>query len=211
MSVELKLTTSKPAQFYLRAARSFLEGVPEKDDKPAKPPVDTVTLTALGNAISAAVFTAGSLEKEGLAEISSVKTKWTAVTGPAKRSPNITVVLKRKTAVTELSGDLSVTNEATAPIAGQKPGTSGLRKKTKEFMGKNYLENFVQATFDALRSSGSQIEGGTMVVSGDGRFYNKEAVQVIIKMGVANGVKTFWVGNDGLLSKIGRASCRERV
>lgn len=200
MSVELKLTTSKPAQFYLRAARSFLEGVPEKDDKPAKPPVDTVTLTALGNAISAAVFTAGSLEKEGLAEISSVKTKWTAVTGPAKRSPNITVVLKRKTAVTELSGDLSVTNEATAPIAGQKPGTSGLRKKTKEFMGKNYLENFVQATFDALRSSGSQIEGGTMVVSGDGRFYNKEAVQVIIKMGVANGVKTFWVGNDGLLS-----------
>jgi len=109
--------------------------------------------------------------------------------------------IKRKMAeVTAMAGDLAVTSEATAPIEGQKPGTSGLRKKTKVFMGKNYLENFTQATFDALKATGVKIEGGTLVVSGDGRYYNKDAIQIIIKMAVANGVKTVWVGSDGLLS-----------
>jgi len=200
MAVELRLTTSKPASFYLRAARSFLEGVPAKDDKPAKPPVDTVTLTALGNAISVACFIGGTLEKESLATIASVRTKWTPVAGPMKHTPNITVVLKRKAAEKALSGSLTATTESTSPIAGQKPGTSGLRKKTKEFMGKNYLENFVQSTFDALKATGVPVEGGTMVVSGDGRFYNKDAIQIITKMAVANGVKAIWIGKDGLLS-----------
>lgn len=200
MSVELRLTTAKPAFFYVRAARSFLEGVPEKDDKPAKPPVDTVTLSALGNAISAATYVAGVLEKEGLAKIASIKTRWSAVSGPMKHSPHLTIVLKRTAGETALKGDLTVSTEATSPIAGQKPGTSGLRKKTKEFMGKNYLENFVQSTFDALKKSGVQVEGGTMAVSGDGRYYNKDAIQVIMKMAVGNGVKTLWVGQDGLLS-----------
>eukprot|EP00428_Durinskia_dybowskii_P000774 CAMPEP_0170295168 /NCGR_PEP_ID=MMETSP0116_2-20130129/47707_1 /TAXON_ID=400756 /ORGANISM="Durinskia baltica, Strain CSIRO CS-38" /LENGTH=613 /DNA_ID=CAMNT_0010546717 /DNA_START=62 /DNA_END=1903 /DNA_ORIENTATION=- len=94
----------------------------------------------------------------------------------------------------------AVTTEPTTPIDGQKPGTSGLRKKTKVFMQKNYLNNFVQATFDALKSDGVTVEGGTLVVSGDGRYWNKVAIQVIIKMAVANGVKTVWVGQDGLLS-----------
>jgi phosphoglucomutase len=200
MSVELKLTTQKPANFYTRAARSFLEGVPEKDGKPAKPPVDTVTLTALGNAINAAVSVATTLEKEGLVVITSVRTKFTAVVGPIKRSPNMTVVLKRKGAIKPMSGSLAVTTEATSPIEGQKPGTSGLRKKTKVFMQKNYLNNFVQAVFDALKADNVAIEGGTLVVSGDGRFWNKDATQIIIKMAVANGVKTVWVGQDGLLS-----------
>lgn len=200
MAVELRLTTSKPASFYLRAARSFLEGVPAKDDKAAKPPVDTVTLTALGNAISVACFIGGTLEKEGLATIASVRTKWTSVAGPMKHTPNITVVLKRKAAEKALSGSLAVTNESTSPIEGQKPGTSGLRKKTKVFMGKNYLENFVQSTFDALKATGVPVEGGTIVIGGDGRYFNKDATQLIAKMSVANGVKTIWMGNDALLS-----------
>jgi len=200
MSVELKLTTQKPPSFYTRAAKSFLEGVPEKDGKPAKPPVDTVTLTALGNAINAAVMVATTLEKEELVEVTSIKTKFTSVVGPIKRSPNMTIVLKRKGAIKKLSGDFKVTNQATSPIEGQKPGTSGLRKKTKVFMEKNYLNNFVQAVFDALKSDNVPIEGGTLVVSGDGRYWNKTAIQTIIKMAVANGVKTVWVGQDGLLS-----------
>lgn len=209
MSVELKLTTQKPAQFFFRAAKSFLEGVEAKDDKPAKSAVDTVTLSSLGNAISAATSVAATLEKEGLAEIVSVRTKWVAVSGPGKRSTsstagkrsaNLTVVLKRAGAVTKLPGDLTVTTETTAPIEGQKPGTSGLRKKTKVFMEKNYLNNFIQSTFDALAGSGVPLDGSTLVVGGDGRFYNKEAIQVILKIAVANGVKTIWVAHEGLLS-----------
>lgn len=89
---------------------------------------------------------------------------------------------------------------ATKAIEGQKPGTSGLRKKTKVFMGENYLQNFVQSVFDALVEEKVPIKGGTLVVSGDGRFYNDVAVQVIIKMAAAAGVGRVWCGTDGLLS-----------
>lgn len=87
-----------------------------------------------------------------------------------------------------------------APIAGQKPGTSGLRKKVKEFMTDHYLNNFVQSTFDAVKETGTDVSQGSLVIGGDGRYFNPEAIQTIIKMGVANGVKRFWVGQDGLLS-----------
>jgi len=97
-------------------------------------------------------------------------------------------------------GPLKPTVVASAPIAGQKPGTSGLRKKTKEFMEPNYLNNFVQAAFDAVISSGTDLSQGSLVIGGDGRYFNKEAIQTIVKMGVANGVKRFWIGKDGLLS-----------
>jgi phosphoglucomutase len=108
-------------------------------------------------------------------------------------------------------GSLNVSTIKTQPIAGQKPGTSGLRKKTKEFMGENYLNNFVQAAFDAVKASGTNVSEGSLVVGGDGRYFNTEAIQTIIKMGVANGVKRFWIGKDGLLSTPG-VSCiiRER-
>ena len=89
---------------------------------------------------------------------------------------------------------------ATAPIDGQKPGTSGLRKKTKVFMGEHYLENFCASVFDALIATGTKVEGSTLCVSGDGRFHNKTAIQVIIKMAAAYGVKSVWCGTDGLLS-----------
>jgi phosphoglucomutase len=87
---------------------------------------------------------------------------------------------------------------ATAPFDGQKPGTSGLRKKTKQFMEGLYLHNFVQATFDSLPAEG--VRGSTIVVSGDGRYYTPEAIQIITKIAAANGVARVWIGENGLLS-----------
>lgn len=97
-------------------------------------------------------------------------------------------------------GKLKATAVQTAPIAGQKPGTSGLRKKVKEFMTENYLNNFVQAAFDAIKATGTDVTHGSLVIGGDGRYFNEEAIQIIIKMGVANGVRRFWIGQNGLLS-----------
>lgn len=90
----------------------------------------------------------------------------------------------------------------TEPHEGQKPGTSGLRKKTRVFMQPNYLENFVQSVFDVLKEQGGDNfhQGLALVVSGDGRYHNKVAIQTIIKMAVANGVSKIWVGTNGLLS-----------
>lgn len=83
-----------------------------------------------------------------------------------------------------------------APIEGQKPGTSGLRKKTRVFIQPHYLENFIQSTFDAIGGVG----GKTLVVGGDGRFFNAPAIQIIIKMACANDAAGIIVGRDGLLS-----------
>jgi len=108
-------------------------------------------------------------------------------------------------------GQLKPTVVKSGPIEGQKPGTSGLRKKTKEFMSENYLNNFVQAVFDAVVAGGTDLSEGTLVISGDGRYYNDVAIQTIIAMGVANGVKRFWIGEDGLLSTPAvSATIRER-
>eukprot|EP00744_Colponema_vietnamica_P003892 GILI01005900.1.p2 GENE.GILI01005900.1~~GILI01005900.1.p2 ORF type:complete len:570 (-),score=236.87 GILI01005900.1:144-1853(-) len=86
----------------------------------------------------------------------------------------------------------------TTPFEGQKPGTSGLRKKVTVFKNGHYLHNFVQSIFNVLPAN--ELAGSTLVVSGDGRYYNKEAIQIIIKMAAANGVGRIWVGKDGLLS-----------
>ncbi|KAL7260282.1 hypothetical protein ACSBR1_006035 [Camellia fascicularis] len=103
-----------------------------------------------------------------------------------------------------------VSRVATTPIDGQKPGTSGLRKKVKVFMQPHYLHNFVQSTFNAL--SADKVRGTTLVVSGDGRYYSKDAIQIIIKMSAANGVRRVWVGQNGLLSTPAvSAVVRERV
>lgn len=104
----------------------------------------------------------------------------------------------------------NVSRVETKPYDGQKPGTSGLRKKVKVFTQPHYLENFVQASFNALTAE--KIKGKTLVVSGDGRYYSKEAIQIIIKMSAANGVKCIWVGQNGLLSTPAvSAVIRERV
>ncbi|KAF5362470.1 hypothetical protein D9756_002305 [Leucocoprinus leucothites] len=83
----------------------------------------------------------------------------------------------------------------TKPYEGQKPGTSGLRKRVKVFQQENYTENFVQAIFDSIDAKGS-----TIVIGGDGRFFSSEAVQIILKIGSANGVTKFIIGKDGILS-----------
>jgi len=82
------------------------------------------------------------------------------------------------------------------PFSDQKPGTSGLRKTVKQFQVENYLENFVQSIFNSLED----FQNKTLVVGGDGRFYNREATQIIIKMAAANGFGRILVGRGGLLS-----------
>ncbi|KJS36733.1 MAG: phosphoglucomutase [Rhodospirillaceae bacterium BRH_c57] len=84
----------------------------------------------------------------------------------------------------------------TTPFDGQKPGTSGLRKKVKAFAQPHYLENFVQSIFDSLDG----FAGQALVVGGDGRYYNRTAVQVILKMAAAAGFGRVLVGQGGILS-----------
>ncbi|WP_172295552.1 alpha-D-glucose phosphate-specific phosphoglucomutase [Pseudoruegeria sp. HB172150] len=91
---------------------------------------------------------------------------------------------------------MSIATVKTEPIHGQKPGTSGLRKKTQVFMQRHYLENFVQAIFDAIGGAA----GKTFVVGGDGRYFNDRAVQVILRMAAANGATKAIVGQGGILS-----------
>lgn len=85
---------------------------------------------------------------------------------------------------------------ATTPFEGQRPGTSGLRKKTPVFQTPGYLENFVQSIFDSLEG----FEGATLVVGGDGRFFNREAIQIVLKMALANGFGKILVARGGILS-----------
>ena len=89
-----------------------------------------------------------------------------------------------------------MTTVPTRPIEGQKPGTSGLRKKTRTFREPGYLENFVQSVFDATGGAA----GRTLVLGGDGRFFGREAAQVILRMAAANGAARVVVGRGGLLS-----------
>ena len=84
----------------------------------------------------------------------------------------------------------------TAPFSDQKPGTSGLRKRVATFQQAHYLENFVQAIFDSI----SAPPNATLVLGGDGRYYNREAIQLILKMAAANGFARVLVGKDGILS-----------
>jgi len=91
---------------------------------------------------------------------------------------------------------MTIRTIATEPFADQKPGTSGLRKQVKVFQQPHYLENFVQSIFDTLRD----YQGQCLVLGGDGRFYNRQAIQIIIRLAVANGFGSIKVGRDGLLS-----------
>ena len=85
---------------------------------------------------------------------------------------------------------------STTPYDDQNPGTSGLRKKVKVFQQRGYLENFVQAIFDSLED----FSGKTLVLGGDGRYFNRAAIQTIIKIAAANGFGELIIGQGGLLS-----------
>jgi len=84
----------------------------------------------------------------------------------------------------------------TKPFTDQKPGTSGLRKKVPEFQTPGYLENFIQSIFDSLEG----FQGKTLVVGGDGRYYNREAIQFVAKIAAANGFGRIVIGKGGILS-----------
>ncbi len=91
---------------------------------------------------------------------------------------------------------MSIRTVDTRPIDGQKPGTSGLRKRVRTFQQEHYLENFTQCILDALEER----EGRTLVVGGDGRYFNREALQIILKIAAANGLGRVQVGRGGILS-----------
>lgn len=91
---------------------------------------------------------------------------------------------------------MNIGTVVTTPFLDQKPGTSGLRKRVSVFQQHHYLENFVQSIFNSLDG----YEGKTLVLGGDGRYYNRPAIQIIIKMAAANGFGRILVGQGGILS-----------
>lgn len=91
---------------------------------------------------------------------------------------------------------MEILEVSSSPFEGQKPGTSGLRAKTSVFMQPGYLENFVQSIFDAIGG----LSGKSLTLGGDGRYFNKRAIQTILRMAAANGATRVVVGRDGILS-----------
>jgi len=91
---------------------------------------------------------------------------------------------------------MTIQTHATTPFDGQKPGTSGLRKKVRVFQQPGYAENFIQSVFDVV----PRPEGATLVLGGDGRFYNRTVIQQAIRMAAANGYARVLVGQGGILS-----------
>jgi len=91
---------------------------------------------------------------------------------------------------------MKILTVSTSPFNDQKSGTAGLRKPVRTFQQLHYLENFIQSAFDAIPS----LKDGTLVIGGDGRYYNREAIAVLLNMAAANGVKKSIVGCRGLLS-----------
>ncbi|KAK1261653.1 hypothetical protein QJS04_geneDACA000921 [Acorus gramineus] len=138
--------------------------------------------------------------------------------GPRPKQPSFVVRAASSTAVAEPEG-LKINSVPTKPFEGQKTGTSGLRKKVKVFMQENYLANWIQVTLSfsldfflsikiddllvqALFNSlpPEDYKNGVLVLGGDGRYFNREAAQIIIKIAAGNGVGKILVGRDGLMS-----------
>ena len=89
-----------------------------------------------------------------------------------------------------------ITAIPTTPFADQKPGTSGLRKKVKVFQQPRYAANFIQAVFDCVDGKA----GATLIIGGDGRYFNRDAIQLALRIAAANGFARALVGQGGLLS-----------
>ncbi|EEF51473.1 phosphoglucomutase, chloroplastic [Ricinus communis] len=116
-------------------------------------------------------------------------------TSPSFRS--LSIKASSSTAIAEPEG-IKINSLPTKPIEGQKTGTSGLRKKVKVFMQENYLANWIQALFNSLPPE--DYKNGLLVLGGDGRYFNKEAAQIIIKIAAGNGVGKILVGKEGIIS-----------
>ncbi|XP_050223124.1 phosphoglucomutase, chloroplastic [Mercurialis annua] len=110
---------------------------------------------------------------------------------------SLSVKASSSTAIAEPEG-IKINSLPTKPIEGQKTGTSGLRKKVKVFMQENYLANWIQALFNSLPPE--DYKNGVLVLGGDGRYFNKEAAQIIIKIAAGNGVGKILVGKEGIMS-----------
>ncbi|GAA5796774.1 hypothetical protein EDC94DRAFT_233167 [Helicostylum pulchrum] len=95
---------------------------------------------------------------------------------------------------------VSIVSTPTKPFEGQKPGTSGLRKRVKVFQQENYTENFIQSTLEAIPESDGGPKNATIVVGGDGRYYSDEVLQVIVKCSLGQGVSRLIVGLNGIVS-----------
>ncbi|XP_010255608.1 PREDICTED: phosphoglucomutase, chloroplastic-like isoform X2 [Nelumbo nucifera] len=153
----------------------------------------TATMTA--NAALANTSTSSSLLSPASPSLSSL------VTLKVTRRPSSPSVVRASssfsTAVAEPEG-IKVTSVPTRPIEGQKTGTSGLRKKVKVFMQENYLANWIQALFNSLPPE--DFKNGLLVLGGDGRYFNREAAQIIIKIAAGNGVGKILVGREGIMS-----------
>ncbi|MEO1880644.1 MAG: alpha-D-glucose phosphate-specific phosphoglucomutase, partial [Methylococcales bacterium] len=91
---------------------------------------------------------------------------------------------------------MQINTLSTTAYTDQKPGTSGLRKKVTVFQQINYLENFVQSIFNSIDG----FQGESLVLGGDGRYFNRDAIQIIIKIAAANGFSELIIGQSGLLS-----------
>ncbi len=96
---------------------------------------------------------------------------------------------------------MSIKRVSTTPFSDQRPGTSGLRKKTRVFMQRDYLENFVQSVFNAVQEEAeTDFRQETLMVGGDGRYYNRVAIQRLLRLAAANGFGRVMVGRGGILS-----------
>ena len=95
-----------------------------------------------------------------------------------------------------MDNPVAISTISTRPFSDQRPGTSGLRKKVSVFQTPRYLENFVQSIFDIRED----LRGGILALGGDGRYYNRQAIQTIIRMAAANDIARVIVGQGGLLS-----------
>jgi len=136
-----------------------------------------------------------------LEQLGSLSSQFNCASSPLRHLPSSALHLRGGQSAPQVYKHVVAASEAeeqlTTPFEGQKPGTSGLRKRVAEVSRAHYLENFVQCVFDEV---GEALRGATLVVSGDGRFHNAEAIQTICQMAAANGARRVWVGTDGLLS-----------
>ena len=111
---------------------------------------------------------------------------------------------KRTSTLLESTASL-VKEVQTAPIEGMRPGTSGLRKKVEVWQGidesnKNYIENFIQSLIDTAIEFNSNKDVDTLIVAGDGRYFNAEAIQIICRVLAGNGVSNIWIPKGGIMS-----------